>query len=580
MNRPTNLLATPVARKGLPSRKAPPAGVGKSDSTSAHRRRREDKDTLTRFQRPLVWFRWVVYGLSLAASTFSGSANDNRVPLIALLVWTCIRTLEPVHLTHNRLRTVLPLLIEFGVAGGVVVTTGGWSSPNTLMLLPPLLVIASISGTVIAMTVSLATGIIITSTMTTNGVMLASDAETGVRWTGIMMLVTLLVGTGVRIITDAAKAQQLSSVRMQHLHEANTLLYDLQRIARRLPSSLDLAEVLRATVAEFSSTTGLSRVTVLLRDEGDELWSVAETLGCSMPMTLHTNELPVGARTAVSARTVVTGTSGSPALLNGGIPNNIDAAVYAPLLARDQLIGILIGESLLLDRWDPTSVVATTIEEIARQVVGPAAVAIDNARWFGRIRSAAADDELHDRIGQTLALLGFEVDRITRVATDDVMKSELAGLRSQVKTATQEVRETLYDLRTEVSNDEGVATVLENFLGRIEVRSGIVTSLEAIDTGILPMRVARELWHIAQEAIVNAERHAECSHISVRWRADATSAELDIVDDGVGFAQGSGRQDSYGLRGLRERAAAIGAHVDVRSRPGVGTTIRVRLQET
>jgi hypothetical protein len=169
-------------------------GVGTGSNPAATpRRRRDDKDTLARFQRPLVWFRWLVYGLSFAASILSGTETANRTALIALLIWTCIRTLEPIKLTRSRLRTTLPLLIEFGVAGGVVVSSGGWSSPNTLMLLPPLLVIASISGTVTAMVVSLATGAVITSTMTNNGVLLASDVETGVRWTGIMMLVTLLV---------------------------------------------------------------------------------------------------------------------------------------------------------------------------------------------------------------------------------------------------------------------------------------------------------------------------------------------------------------------------------------------------
>jgi signal transduction histidine kinase len=576
--------------KPLTIKSATPQKTGAARTPSpanTPRRRREDRDNLARFQLPLVWFRWLVYALSLAASFLSGAASQNRNALLALFVWTCVRTLEPVRLNASRIRTVLPLVIEFGVAGGIVVATGGWGSPNTLMMLPPLMVIASISGTFTGMSIALGTGVLITSTMKTEGVLLASDVETGVRWTGILLLVTLLVGTGVRIISQATKDQQLNSVRMQNLQDANTLLYDLQRIARRLPASLDLAEVLRATTAEFASTTGLTRVTVLLRDEGDAMWSVAETLGCSMPMSLDTAELPAGARTAISARTVVTGTSGTAALLTGGIPGTIETAVYAPLLARDQLIGVVIAEALYLDRWEPANFIASTLEEVARQLVGPAAVAIDNARWFGRIRSAAADNEririardLHDRIGQSLALLGFEVDRITRVATDEVTKTELIGLRQQVTQATQEVRETLYDLRTGVNTDDKFADVLQEFLTRVENRSGITTSLESIDTGILPIHAVRELWQIAQEAIINAERHSKCETLKVRWRADATSAEIDIVDDGIGFQQGAGRKDSYGLRGLRERAAGIGAHVDVKSEPGAGTTIRVRLLET
>jgi signal transduction histidine kinase len=261
--------------------------------------------------------------------------------------------------------------------------------------------------------------------------------------------------------------------------------------------------------------------------------------------------------------------------------------VYAPLLARDQLIGLIAGEIHRSD-WaqDPEAALLGPIDEVASQLAGPAAVAIDNARWFGRIRSVAADDErvriardLHDRIGQSLALLGFEVDRITRTTNDPAIRSELSTLRSQVTDATQEVREALYDLRTDVSAETNIHEVLQTFLERVAQRSGIETELRSEGGGALPLRVSRELWHIAQEAIVNAERHAQCSHLSVRWRVDGPAAELDITDNGVGFAPGSGRADSYGLRGLRERAAGIGARVDVRSEIGNGTTVTVRLTD-
>jgi signal transduction histidine kinase len=96
-------------------------------------------------------------------------------------------------------------------------------------------------------------------------------------------------------------------------------------------------------------------------------------------------------------------------------------------------------------------------------------------------------------------------------------------------------------------------------------------------TGVLPARQEREMWLIAQEAILNVERHAMASGLHVQWASNGQSARLLVSDDGRGFASVAGRLDSYGLRGLKERAGAIGAHMEITSAPDKGTTIICRL---
>ena len=74
------------------------------------------------------------------------------------------------------------------------------------------------------------------------------------------------------------------------------------------------------------------------------------------------------------------------------------------------------------------------------------------------------------------------------------------------------------------------------------------------------------------------ERHADASTVGVRWTSNGEQGVLEIVDDGRGFAIGeSGRIDSYGLVGMRERASSVGAAFEVESKPGEGTTIRCTL---
>jgi signal transduction histidine kinase len=222
----------------------------------------------------------------------------------------------------------------------------------------------------------------------------------------------------------------------------------------------------------------------------------------------------------------------------------------------------------------------TLVERFADQ----AALAIDNARWFARIRNVTADEErvriardLHDRIGQSLALVGFELDRVHRTAHGTPMAEDIASVRANVRQVVSDVRETLYDLRTEISEREGLVETLANFLDRVSARTGLQTHFDHIGARPLPMRQEREMWRIAQEAIVNVERHAEATRLDIVLRSDGTRAALEVRDNGRGFTPGSGRADSFGMLGLRERASAIGARLDIESHPGQGTVIRCRL---
>jgi len=87
------------------------------------------------------------------------------------------------------------------------------------------------------------------------------------------------------------------------------------------------------------------------------------------------------------------------------------------------------------------------------------------------------------------------------------------------------------------------------------------------------------MWRIAQEAMVNVERHAAARTVQIRWVCDEEGALLDITDDGRGLparddAGRLGRTDSYGLIGMRERADNIGASLELLSQPGEGTKVR------
>ena len=108
-------------------------------------------------------------------------------------------------------------------------------------------------------------------------------------------------------------------------------------------------------------------------------------------------------------------------------------------------------------------------------------------------------------------------------------------------------------------------------------RSSLDVTFDADAPHRLPLLQERELWQISREAITNVERHARAGKLTVSWMCKPTAAELVIADDGQGFVKGSGRPDSYGLIGMRERAASVNAVLDITSELGAGTTIRLSM---
>jgi glucose-6-phosphate-specific signal transduction histidine kinase len=129
-----------------------------------------------------------------------------------------------------------------------------------------------------------------------------------------------------------------------------------------------------------------------------------------------------------------------------------------------------------------------------------------------------------------------------------------------------EVRDTLYDLRTDVTDEQDLAADARDFLDRVQARSDLDIRLDAQASGRLPLLQERELWRVAQEAVTNVERHAHATKVAVTWRCDGERGVLIVADDGIGFPSGrAGRLDSYGIIGMRERAASIGAALDISS---------------
>jgi signal transduction histidine kinase len=513
-------------------------------------------------------------GLALAYADFGEEAALIASCGAVLVVQAIWRTIRPLQLNW-RFPGVL-LAAELAVTVAVVAASGSWSSPYAFSLITSVVVAGMAYGFVYGL---LFASSAIAAVGAADVLWETTDTRIAVQWIAELLLVAGVAGYARRILVERELEQRLALSRIDQLADANALLFSLHRVAQALPASLDLDEALDSTIGRLADLFDYDAAALLVLDETDGTWVTARRDGIRLPPRMATDELPRPLQRALALRTTVY----EPNLLASGGPGlapSRTSGMYAVLPARGSIIGLLSIEHGDKEKYTDRDL------ELLAGFAEPAALAVDNARWFGRLRTVGAEEErnriardLHDRIGQSLAYLAFELDRIVKSGQrhEDV-RPALGELREDVRTVIREVRDTLYDLRTDVSDEQGFLATLELFLRRVEDRAGFHVRLRADEQARLPLPQERELFRIAQEALVNVERHANASNVTVTWRADGAGAFLEVVDDGAGFPVGrAGRLDSYGLLGMRERAASIGASLDVDSSPGHGTKVRCRL---
>jgi two-component system NarL family sensor kinase len=184
--------------------------------------------------------------------------------------------------------------------------------------------------------------------------------------------------------------------------------------------------------------------------------------------------------------------------------------------------------------------------------------------------------DIHDAITQRLVSLTFHLDAAANaVAADsDVAAGELARARELADLTLDEARATIAGLRPPVLDDLGLADGLASLARSIAQLDVQVDAAECQ----LPEHVEIALYRIAQEALQNVVKHAGAHRAEVELRCDGNRALLRVADDGRGFTAGAqrdaaGREASYGLHSMAERAELVGGRLDVASRPGTGTTV-------
>ena len=187
--------------------------------------------------------------------------------------------------------------------------------------------------------------------------------------------------------------------------------------------------------------------------------------------------------------------------------------------------------------------------------------------------------ELHDSVAQSMygvTLLAEVASQLLSSGRVDQIAGHLGELKDTARESLAEMRLLIYQLRPPVLEEEGLASALQARLEAVESRAGLETEFNLAGEPTLSSEVEEALFRIAQEALNNVLKHAQARHVAVSLRHVEPCVTLEVADDGTGFDQARARRSGgLGLRGMEERAAEIGARLEIESAAGSGTLVRV-----
>ncbi len=225
----------------------------------------------------------------------------------------------------------------------------------------------------------------------------------------------------------------------------------------------------------------------------------------------------------------------------------------------------LVLESLVEER---TRQLKATMEKLNEETRNAATLA-ERSRLAG---------EIHDSLQQGLSGSIMQLDTTMSTATiPSTLRSRLNIVRSMLSYTREEIQHSVLNLESPLLQNSNLGDALGKLAGFINSGSIRLNVRVPVQPVALEPPVQHHLLRIAQEAITNAVKHAEAKCIEVILESNAQGVSLAITDDGRGFDPELpvNSESHFGLRGMKTRARAMKARLQVRSTPGTGTRVQI-----
>ncbi len=377
-------------------------------------------------------------------------------------------------------------------------------------------------------------------------------------------------------ITEQKRAEEVLQLAYQtmeqRVRERTGELQTLLDVTSAAITSLDLDEMLQATLDRLVALVQASRAGVMLRSNvSGEL----EPRMLRPPQHISPQDM---AQVIAAGRAVLD--SGRPLYIAPDAERGFtEPGALLPLRVRGQGLGVLtiIGA--------PGKVFSEQHQALFESIADQLGMAVENARLYEQAEQAAAAAErsrlardLHDAVSQTLFSASLIAEVLPRLWEKNPAEGRrrLEELRELTRGALAEMRALLLELRpltlTEFSLEELLRQLAEAAIGRSRLQVDVTAVGEVRP---LPPDVQVAFYRIAQESLHNVSKHAGASRVTLRLDFQPDRVSLTVEDDGRGFDVQDTPPDSFGLSIMRERAAKIGADFHMESEIGKGTRVRV-----
>ncbi|HEU5341186.1 sensor histidine kinase [Edaphobacter sp.] len=186
--------------------------------------------------------------------------------------------------------------------------------------------------------------------------------------------------------------------------------------------------------------------------------------------------------------------------------------------------------------------------------------------------------EIHDTLAQSFVGVSVQLELASQLLAQSqpsAAQQQIDRTRTYVREGLAEARRSIWDLRAITAHD----TLPSRLTHLVEQTGSAELHVDLTIGGTyrpLAPAVETEVLRIAQESLANVARHAQATRAAMDLRYHSKHLALTVTDNGRGFeatADSLPANGHFGLQGMRERAAQIGAHLEVASTPGQGTAI-------
>lgn len=373
--------------------------------------------------------------------------------------------------------------------------------------------------------------------------------------------------------------------RDQALTRRNQDLALLNNIAKALTSSLELDEILQKTLSLVMEYMQVESGEIFLLEEDQRTLRLVLHRGQAAEAFWTRNRFAMG-----EGLVGLVAQTGEP-IVSHDLANDVrylrDAVVKAgfrqmacfPLTSSGQLVGVLSAVTRNASPLDDHDI------QVVTAIGSWAGLAIENARLHHDARRLAVLEErdrigmdLHDGIIQSIYGVGLVLEHARLLATEDPQKAQerIQQAIDSLNHTIRDIRSYILDLRPRQFGNENLFDALKRLVMEFRANTLAEASLTGQPEDIegMPRAQAIALFHICQEALANAAKHARAKKVEIRVWATAERYLLEVRDDGQGFDMSKMSMTlGHGLSNMHTRAQHVGGDVEINSVIGEGTCI-------